>query len=431
MSKDSGLTTAYKSRMDVALRKVIRSVVRTSVRTSARTPVTFPVIIQFKQKVTSAQLQTIRNRVGASSFKIKRRLPLINAISARVTHSCVKKICEMESIQRVYLNRKAKVSLDIATPAVGSSALQKAGLTGQGITIAVLDTGIFLHPDLKNRVIGFKDFINNRQVPYDDNGHGTHVAGCAAGNGNRSSRSKRKFIGTASEANIVAVKVLNQEGLGSFDDIIAGIDWTIKNRKRYGIRILNLSVVATAFTSCSNDPLCQAIEKAVKAGIVTVVCAGNSGPAPNSITTPGISPFAISVGAADDRNSKRQSDDTIADFSSRGPTIDGLIKPDLVAPGVDITSLRVPGSLLDIQNPHLRVGRWYFTLSGCSMATPIVSGAVAQLLQWQPSLTPHQVKELLTKHAVNLGFDPNTQGSGEVDVRFLLSKKTVCKTKKK
>ncbi|WP_410511928.1 S8 family peptidase [Paenibacillus sp. BR2-3] len=313
-----------------------------------------------------------------------------------------------------------KTSLNIATPSIGSTAVQrKKGLTGKEINIAIIDTGVFPHPDLTrpvNRIVAFKDFIRNRKRPYDDNGHGTHVAGDAAGNG---WVSKGKYKGPAPEAGIVGVKVLNRDGSGYDSTIIKGIEWCIANRKRLKLRILSMSFGGPVNSTCADDPLCQAAEKAVKAGLTVVIAAGNNGPGRRTIESPGNSPLAITVGAVDDRRTLVQADDRITSFSSRGPAFRGRTKPDLVAPGESIISLRAPRSKLDREFPYLRIGKQYFVLSGTSMSTPIVSGAAAQLLQSNPSLTPMQVKAILKRNAFRLKLGANTAGSGEINVRFL------------
>jgi serine protease AprX len=176
-------------------------------------------------------------------------------------------------------------------------------------------------------------------------------------------------------------------------------------------------------TVCSDDPLCQAVEKAVRAGLVAVIAAGNSGPGRRTIESPGSAPSAITVGAVDDHRSIRQADDSVMWYSSRGPARGGRSKPDLVAPGETIVSLRAPGSVLDREYPYLRVGHDYFILSGTSISTPLVSGAAAQLLQRYPSLSPRQVKAALKKNAFRLGLGPNVAGSGIVNVRFLLNQR--------
>ena len=389
-----------------------------------RKPVEIPVIIQFKHKITQARIQALQKHLEHHACPVIRNLPIINSVSSKVSRDCLKRMCSWEGIEKIYLDGIKKASLNIATPSIGSTAVQrKKRLTGKGINIAILDTGVYPHPDLTrpvNRIVAFKDWVNNRKKPYDDNGHGTHVAGDAAGNG---WASQGKYKGPAPKAGIVGVKVLDEQGDGFDSTIIKGIEWCIRNRKRLKLRILSMSFGAPMSSSCSEDPLCQAVEKAVKAGLVVVVAAGNRGPEPRTIESPGNSSLAITVGAVDDRRTIRQSDDRITAFSSRGPTLDGRIKPDLVAPGEAIISLRAPCSLLDREFPFLRKGKKYFVLSGTSMSTPIVSGAAAQLLQSNPCLTPRQVKAVLKRNTFRLKLGANTAGSGEINMRFLQGRK--------
>jgi len=290
-----------------------------------------------------------------------------------------------------------------AVSAINAPAAWAAGYTGKGITVAVVDTGIYPHPDLTepaNRIIGFKDFVNKKTSPYDDCGHGTHVAGIIAGNGGKSNG---QYKGVAPEANLVGVKDLDNTG-GRSSDVIAGIQWVVQNKATYNIKVINLSLGAPATQSYATDPLSQAAGAAWDAGLVVVAAAGNNGPAAGTINTPGINAHIITVGAVDDRGTVDTKDDVIAGFSSRGPTIDGLTKPDLVAPGVNITSLASETSYLPKKNsgPGGKPGKaaqaepqekpaqttitnYYVTMSGTSMATPMVAGTAALILEKNPS----------------------------------------------
>ncbi|WP_245863976.1 S8 family peptidase [Paenibacillus donghaensis] len=397
---------------------------------STRNTTAIPVIIQFDHIIKRSRIHALRKQLGAHRMPVTRRLRLLNSIASRVSPKCLRQLCRCSGIRSIYLDRIRKTSLNIATPSIGSATLQKKkGLTGKGINIAILDTGVFAHPDLTrpiNRIVAFKDFVNHRERPYDDNGHGTHIAGDAAGNG---WVSKGVYQGAAPAAGIVAVKVLDKEGSGYDSTIIQGIEWCVANRKKLKLRILSLSFGGPSGTSCKDDPLCQAVELAVKAGLNVVAAAGNNGPGSGTVESPGISPAAITVGAVDDRRTVVQADDRITGFSSRGPAPGGSRKPDLVAPGESIISLRAPGSALDRQLPYLRYGKAYFVLSGTSMSTPLVSGAIAQLLQQNPSLRPRQVKAILKRNAFRLGLPANTAGSGELNMRFLGVKSAFSKTK--
>ncbi len=373
-----------------------------------------PVIIQFRKGGKGA------SRLRELRVQVDKQLPLMHAVAAKVSKRMLERICRCKHIKKIYLDGRKKAALQVATPSVGSAIVRKRlGLTGRGVAIAVLDTGVYPHPDLvrpRNRIAAFRDFVNRRRKPYDDNGHGTHCAGDAAGNGRMS---KGTYVGPAPRADIVGVKVLDRGGYGFDSTIIQGIDWCIRNRRRLNIRVLNLSLGGPAERTCANDPLCQAVEKAVRAGIVVIASAGNSGPRRGTIESPGISPSAITVGSVDDRRTVTQKDDRISRFSSRGPARGGRKKPDLVAPGERIVSLRSPGSLLDRSRPGQRVGKGYFTLSGTSMSSPLVAGAVAQLLQRRPGLSPRQVKRLLQNGAFPLNAKRSAMGRGELNLRFL------------
>ncbi|MFD1774060.1 S8 family peptidase [Paenibacillus rhizophilus] len=406
------------------LHRPLRQKIQRLSKSGGAKPAAIPVIIQLKHKITPARLHSLKRHAGSNALPVLHRLPLLHSVSSRISVDCLKRMCGCGGVKKIYLDGIKKMSLNIATPSIGSTAVQrKKGLTGKGINIAVLDTGVFPHPDLtrpSNRIIAFKDFVNHRRNPYDDNGHGTHTAGDAAGNG---WSSKGKYRGPAPEAGIVGVKVLDQNGNGYDSTIIKGIEWCIANRKRLKLRILSMSLGGPVNSPCSDDPLCQAVEQAVKAGLSVVIAAGNGGPGYGTIESPGNSPSAITVGAVDDRRTLPQADDRITWFSSRGPTQGGGKKPDLVAPGESIISLRAPYSTLDRENPNLRIGKKYFVLSGTSMSTPIVSGATAQLLQRKPCLSPLQVKTILKKNTFRLKLNANTAGSGEINVRFLQCRK--------
>ncbi|MFB5762015.1 S8 family peptidase [Paenibacillus medicaginis] len=391
--------------------------------TSKGSPAGMPVIIRFRHKVTSSRIHALQKYMGTHSFSIKHHIPLLNALSVQTSLPGLKRLSSWSGVQRIYLDDTNKASLDTAVSSVGSAAVQNIrGLTGKGINIAVLDTGVFPHPDLTrpvNRIVAFKDYIHQKSTPYDDNGHGTHVAGVIAGNG---WSSNGKYKSPAPEAGIVAVKVLDELGEALDSIVIKGIEWCISNRIRYNLRIVSLSLGKMQVSPLKDDLVVQAVEKAVRSGLVVVCSAGNSGPEPGTIECPGTSPSAITVGAVDDRDTVEQQDDRICRFSSRGPAAGQRNpKPDITAPGEGIISLRAPESMLVRNNPRKVVGSHYFMLSGTSAATPFVAGVVAQLLQKRPFLTPIQVKTLLKKNAYRRkGMKLNTFGSGVLNARFLL-----------
>ncbi|MDD3653142.1 MAG: S8 family peptidase [Desulfotomaculaceae bacterium] len=370
-----------------------------------------PVIVQADK--TRAGECPIKQLADFAKCPIQRELPLIDSFATMVSARQLELLSQHRMIKKIWYDREVKAVLDKAAPAVKSARLWDQNVTGKGIVVAVLDTGIYEHADLAGRIVAFKDLVKQKKVPYDDNGHGTHVAGDVGGNG---SQSGSEYRGPAYEAGLVGVKVLDKMGSGRLSTVIEGIQWCINNKDTLNIRVLNLSLGSAATESYKSDPACQAVEKAWSSGIVVCVAAGNEGPHPKTISSPGIDPVVITVGALDDKNTAEPGDDQVADFSSRGPTIDGLVKPDVLAPGFNIISLRSPGSLLDKQNKKARVGSGYFSLSGTSMATPVCSGVVAQMLQVDKSLTPDMVKKRLMDTATALGnLTPDEQGAGLIN----------------
>src|SRR5581483_3893252 len=295
---------------------------------------------------------------------------------------------------------------------------------------------------------GWADLVNGRPMPYDDNGHGTHVAGIVAGNGLMASMQRYSVSLTrlAPETRIVGVKVLDGNGGGSVSTVVPGIEWVLANRTRYNIRVLNLSLGHPVAESYKTDPLCQAVERAWKAGIVVVVAAGNRGrsvptdpksaPEYGSIASPGNDPYVITVGAMNTSGTASRSDDRIASYSSRGPSaVEFVLKPDLVAPGNQIESLAAPSSLLTLLYPGGLVdpaiyngggAKVYYRLSGTSMAAPVVAGAAALLLQAAPTLSPDTVKARLMLSATKWadpdgGPDPCTYGAGYLNLPAALA----------
>ena len=247
--------------------------------------------------------------------------------------------------------------------------------TGKGIGVAILDTGIYPHIDFDSRICAFVDFILNKKIAYDDNGHGTCVAGILAGSG---AASMGKYKGAAPGCHLVALKVLDRFGNGNKEDVLKAFEWILCNRQRYNIRIVNISVGTTYRTRSEQDVLVKGVEKLWDEGLVVVAAAGNQGPDPGSVTAPGCSKKIITVGSSDMLSGKRA-------VSGRGPTFECVCKPDLVAPGKNIMACS-PGA-----------GNLYSMKSGTSMSTPLVSGAIALALEKDPLLTNLEVKMMLRR----------------------------------
>ena len=278
-------------------------------------------------------------------------------------------------------------------------------ISGKGIGVAVIDSGISTHAALSGKVVASVNYATGETSTTDGFGHGTHIAGIIAGVSNYGPTPLFK-TGVAPGAHLVNVRVLNRQGVGYTSDVIAGIQWVKQNRTRYAIRVINLSLGHPITEPCFFDPLCLAAEDAVNSGFVVVASAGNNGkdaedrPVLGSISTPGNAPSVITVGALNTWNTTSLSDDTVTTYSSRGPTrYDLLLKPDVVAPGNKIVSLEAAGSYLATTYPSLRVAgsgtNAFRQMSGTSMAAAMVSGGAALLLESSPTLTVRQLKVAL------------------------------------
>ena len=308
---------------------------------------------------------------------------------------------------------------------IGADTLQQAGITGRGVTIAVLDSGLWedLLQNYGNRVLATVDVLNGGSGPIsgDPYGHGTHVTSIAAGGAQNLAG---QYLSIAPQANVVAVQAFDGTGEGTYVDVIAGLDWIVANRSKYHIRVLNLSFGATPQSFYWNDPLDQAVMAAWQAGIVVVAAAGNEGPTPMTIDVPGNVPYVITVGALTDNYTPYDpSDDRLASFSSTGPTYEGFVKPELIAPGGHITASMSGSSYLANIDPNsMMPGENLFTMSGTSMAAAVTSGVVALMIQEDPSLTPDTVKcrllssaEPAVSSAGTLAYSVFQQGAGLID----------------
>ncbi len=333
---------------------------------------------------------------------------LFNGISIKgISEEIVKKIKNLPNIKDVYPDYKIYATLDESIPLINADDVWNIRddfgnyITGQGITIAILDTGVdYNHPDLKDNYIsnGSYDFVNNDADPMDDDGHGTHVTGIAVGKG---IESNYQYVGVAPDAKFYSFKILNYNGEGNFssyyDAMMRALDPNNDGNYSDKVDVISLSF-GTSEPGDPDDNLCQVLDNIVREGITVVVAAGNLGPESNTITSPGCARNSICVGSTN-------KNDIIAYSSSRGPVVwDGnsINKPDVVAPGVDIKSTKNNGG--------------YVSNSGTSMATPHVAGAAALIIQSKPEITPFEVKQALKQSALDLGYDINTQGNGRIDV---------------
>jgi subtilisin family serine protease len=363
---------------------------------------------------------------------VGRRLASVGGQVAYIPDSALDAVSHIPGVSGVSLDRPVHGTLERTSATVGATWVRDTlGLDGTGVGIAVIDSGVAnWHDDLgPNKVTRFVDFVNFQPAPYDDYGHGTHVAGIIAGDGHDSGGHRR---GIAPGATLLVEKVLDASGQGYISNVIAAIDYAIANKDALRLRVINLSVAAGVYESYHTDPLTLAAKRAVESGLVVVSAAGNLGRGTDGsahygeIGAPGNAPWVITVGASSHNGTADRADDSVADFSSRGPSrIDFQAKPDLVAPGLGIQSLGEPGSTLWNTKPAMRiwgsvntVSEPYLSLSGTSMASPVVSGTIALMLQANPTLTPNLVKAILQYTAEERAtYDGLTQGAGFLNAR--------------
>jgi len=391
----------------------------------------------------------------------------VSGASVRISVKELDHLLKDDKVLYVSPDRPNKPMWDDAPPPVNASvARQNYGVDGTGIGIAVIDSGVYQHDDLMtadgtaSRIVYSESFVPGDPSTNDAYGHGTHVAGILAGNGRDSapgSGYSAQYLGIAPNANIINLRVLNATGGGSDSTVIAAINRAIQLKSQYNIRVINLSLGRNVYESYSLDPLCQAVEAAWQSGIVVVVAAGNLGRDDSwgeqgyaTIQAPGNDPNVITVGAMSPLGTWTRTDDIVASYSSKGPTLlDHIVKPDIMAPGNKITSLLAPGSTLPSIAPTSALigssaGTQYLQLSGTSMATPVVAGAAALMVQMDSSLAPDTIKARMMreawkgypargnswahdikKNAYMSQYDVFTIGAGYLDIQATLSDNAV------
>jgi serine protease AprX len=407
--------------------------------------------------LTGADAKQVAARVKELGGTVRRHFGHVGVMVVDLPLGAVEALADTEGVEYVAPDRQITGLASHLETTTGASVAYNSGLSwvtlpgidGSGVGVAVLDSGIDSdHVDFRvdtkgiRRVVFSWDFTGTGGL-YDPFGHGTHVAGIIASDGSASYAVGRDYTGIAPGANLINLKVLDAKGHGYVSSVVAAIDQAISIRSVYNIRVINLSLAAPPIDSYVNDPMCRAVDRATKAGIVVVVAAGNFGMDSNGnkvyggITSPGISPSAITVGATVTRDTDIRSDDVVAPYSSRGPTLshttdpltgeivyDDLAKPDLVAPGTRLVSPESPNNYLVTTYPALHVDTGnvnnksrYMMLTGTSMSTAAVSGAVALMAQANPGLNPDQVKAILMYSAqIMEGPDLFEQGSGMLNI---------------
>jgi serine protease AprX len=366
------------------------------------------------QPASEGDVSSLRGRLRG----IVRR-ELQGAVALEVSRADFEAMSQDGSFAHISADAPVVADMAITNKVTGASAMWQSsggllgllstpGYNGTGIGVAIVDSGIAPHSALDSRVIARVNFVSwEAPSTGDPYGHGTHVAGIVGGNTTAAKYVTAAFAGgSAPGAKLIDVRVLGASGVGYTSDVIAGIDWAVANRLKYGIRVINLSLGHAVSEPSTFDPLCKAVARAVQAGVVVVASAGNYGltstgaPVLGGITSPGNSPYAITVGAIDTAGTVTRADDTVAPYSSKGPTRYELaVKPDVVAPGTKLVSLEASGSYLSKKYPAWHIAgsgkNAYFRLTGTSMSTAVVSGGVALLLDANPYLTPGQIKMAL------------------------------------
>ncbi|MHB0856006.1 MAG: S8 family peptidase [Anaerolineae bacterium] len=372
--------------------KLTRGLLRSLAQTESQRQV--PVIVKFvPERRVMRHREPLSGVVEGYSFRLR---PFV---AMQATPEAIRRLESSPEVVRIYEDLPVRAFLDASVPHIQAPRLWAEGLEGEGVRIAVVDTGIDPnHPDFAGHIGGMADFTG--QGPADGHGHGTHCASIAAGSG---AASEGAYRGVAPKATIYAAKVLRNSGDGMMSDVMAGVEWAVDQ----AVQVISLSLGGPGPCDGS-DALSETCDAAVAAGIVVCVAAGNDGPHPYTVGSPGCARSVITIGAASDL-------DRIANFSSRGPTSDGRRKPDVVFPGVDIIAGRANGTAMGTIYDD-----YYVAASGTSMATPHAAGVAALLLQAQPTLTPEEVKSRFMAGAVDLRTDVNAQGAGRVDAYLAL-----------
>ena len=379
--------------------------------------------------VARGAVQTVGGRVLID-------LPIVDGVAAEVPGTALAALARTFGVRAVTPDARMAVQggfdrgetveprpRSVYPQVVRADRLAGKGWTGEGITVALLDTGISATPDLGDRVLDVitdpifettEPCVNLTGEPTcdDDYGHGTFLAGIIAGDG---TASDGEYAGVAPDADLISIKVGADDGSADVSNILAGIQWAVSFRERYNIRVLNLSLGTNSTQSWEVDPLNYAVERAWTEGIAVVVAASNRGPARGTISKPGDDPYVITVGATDDLTTVKLGDDVLPDFSARGPAPEGVAKPDVVAPGGHIVSLRAVGSTIDNAYPE-GIDSTYRQGSGTSMSAAVVSGVAAAILSGKPNVKPNRLKYMLTETARPVAVaDPTAVGRGMVD----------------
>ncbi len=398
-----------RCRLDPAVKNIIQN----------KKPRHLSIIIQSTEGIDGR----IKKCIAKHGGRLVEEYSLIKACNAVIPPAGIKPLEALYQVRYLSLNSPVWAHLKNMSVIMGSNIAHNLSYTGKNINIALLDTGTYPHPDLirpVNRILYFKDFINGCEFAYDDNGHGTFTAGIISGNG---CMSKDEYMGVAPGSRLISLKVLNQSGNGWVSDVLSGLQWVFDNREKYNIRLVCLPLGSVNFLSFREDPLSVAAQILWDSGVVVCTSAGNNGPEYSWVSSPGINPNIITVGALQSCGGAISAAEPLSVFSSRGLSKDGNRGPDFVAPGTGIISLNAdlafnPKSSLAYRN--IRLDSYYRQGYGTSAACAAVTGTIALLLEKNPQLTPDEIKSLLRHSCKSLKLLKGQQGSGLPDINKLL-----------
>ncbi|HEU5084984.1 MAG TPA: S8 family serine peptidase [Acidimicrobiales bacterium] len=386
------------------------------------------VVVQARPDVGAEELAALVAEVGGT---VETALPIVDGAEVRLPGTAVDRLADDRRILAVTLDRDVEfetVTYDEAgtasafVGAAGALDAWAAGSLGDGVGVAVIDTGISEMADLHGRIVHGPD-LSGEGTLVDTYGHGTVMAGIIGGSGADSAgRAGGAYTGVAPEAHLVAVKVAGANGAADVTTLLQAMHWVASYEEQFDIRVLNLSWGTPSTQDPAVDPLNHAVERLWDQGIVVVVAAGNQGPKAGTVTKPGDDPKVITVGAYNDKGTVHGGDDATVSWTSQGPTAAGVAKPDLVAPGRRLVATRSYGSTIAAENEKALIEPSYIRGSGSSQAAAVTAGAVALLLDARPDLTPDQVKRLLTSTANPLsGAAVSQQGAGRLDLAEALT----------
>ncbi len=352
--------------------------------------------------------------VRAAGGRVTRELPIVRGAVAELTAGQAERLATRAGVRlvadrRVELagrgNKKGGGSAGSThyPTLIGADRLHAEGVTGYGVTVAVVDSGLWPDSDVlldsggRSRLLASYDVLGGQTGTVRDGyGHGTHVSGVAVSR----RQGQGKFDGIAPDADLVSVRAFDESGVATYADVVTGLQWLLDHQSVYGIRVVNLSFSAPPRSYYWEDPINQAVMELWRAGMVVVASAGNGGPQPMTIGVPANLPYLVTVGAMTDNfTAADPEDDYLASFSAAGPTYEGFVKPEIVAPGGHVRALMDRGDAIARAHPEFHDGSYYFEMSGTSQAAAVVSGVAALMLQQSPQLTPDEVKYRLMASA--------------------------------